>query len=81
MVCRVTLTVFLCFFGSSLALQGGLTQHFRSWLAANGYSDKVSLFTRDDLNGVGSYGGKQDDSTPVNHEPVIFIHGNSDEVS
>jgi hypothetical protein len=53
----------------------GMTQHFRNWLAANGYSGYN--FARDDAPG-GSYGGKQNDSDAVINQPVIFIHGNSD---
>lgn len=53
----------------------GLTSHFRSWIAANGYSSYD--FARDDLTG-GSYGGKLSASDTVVNQPVIFIHGNSD---
>lgn len=54
---------------------GGLSPHFRSWLEANGYGNRD--FARDDLPG-GSYGGRASDAdTPV-HQPVIFVHGNSD---
>lgn len=53
----------------------GLTSHFRSWLSANGYGSYD--FARTDLVG-GSYGGKSSDADTVTHEPVIFIHGNSD---
>ncbi len=52
-----------------------ITSHFQNWLAANGYS--AYDFARTDITG-GSYGGKTSNSTPVNRQPVIFIHGNSD---
>jgi triacylglycerol lipase len=60
---------------SPLQNSAGLTPHFRSWLAANGYSGYD--FARDDVAG-GSYGGKQSDADAVINQPVIFIHGNSD---
>ncbi|MCB0654288.1 MAG: lipase [Saprospiraceae bacterium] len=52
-----------------------LTVHFQNWLNANGYGGYN--FSRSDINGD-SYGGKVNNSTPVNKQPVIFIHGNSD---
>lgn len=52
-----------------------ITSHFQSWLSSNGYS--AYDFARTDIVG-GSYGGKTSNSTPVNRQPVIFIHGNSD---
>lgn len=62
-----------------LSISGGLTNHFSNWLDANGYAQ--FNFERSDLNNAdrnGSYGGKQNNGTPVNRQPVIFIHGNSD---
>jgi pimeloyl-ACP methyl ester carboxylesterase len=54
---------------------GGLSPHFRAWLDANGYgSDR---FARDDLPG-GSYGGRVSEADPVENQPVVFVHGNSD---
>ena len=52
-----------------------LTTHFQNWLNANGYGSYN--FSRNDITGD-SYGGKTSNSTPVNNQPVIFIHGNSD---
>ncbi len=52
-----------------------LSQHFQNWLNANGYGSYN--FSRSDITGD-SYGGKTNNSTPVNKQPVIFIHGNSD---
>lgn len=54
----------------------GFTNHFRTWLAANGYEPAYNL-VRDDLSG-GSYGGKASDADKVTKQPVIFVHGNSD---
>ena len=53
----------------------GLSDHFRTWLDAHGYSSQA--FARDDLPG-GSFGGRLGDQDTIAHEPVIFIHGNSD---
>lgn len=52
-----------------------MTPHFSRWLKANNY-EKYG-FERSDLEG-GAYGGKNSDSDSIKHEPVIFIHGNSD---
>ena len=50
-----------------------LTSHFQNWLNSNGYGGY------DFEGGYGdSYGGKASSSDPVNNQPVIFIHGNSD---
>lgn len=54
----------------------GLTPHFRAWLATNGYADID--FAREDLPG-GSFGGKRGDADSLVRQPVIFIHGNSDQ--
>ena len=56
-------------------IERGLTKHFTDWLSANGYGSFG--YDRTDLDG-GAYGGKSSDSDPINHKPVIFIHGNSD---
>jgi len=53
-----------------------LTQHFQNWLKNNGYSSYD--FVRSDLPG-GSFGGKQDDNDGPINNPIIFIHGNSDQ--
>ena len=53
----------------------GLTADFSNWLNKNGYGDYG--FERNDLVG-GAYGGKSSDDEKINHNPVIFIHGNSD---
>jgi hypothetical protein len=58
-----------------IPVQGGLTKDFTTWLSANGYASYG--FQRSDLIG-GSYGGKASATDTVVHEPVIFIHGNSD---
>lgn len=52
-----------------------ITPHFQSWLTANGYGGYN--FSNPNIDGD-SYGGKASNSTPVNRQPVIFIHGNSD---
>jgi len=53
----------------------GLSPHFRQWLAANGYA--AYNFPRDDIAG-GSYGGRWSVDDPIQHQPVVFVHGNSD---
>lgn len=53
----------------------GLTQNFVEWLDSNGYGEFD--FKREDLIG-GSFGGKESASEKINHQPVVFIHGNSD---
>lgn len=52
-----------------------ITPHFQNWLNANGYAEYG--FSNPNISGD-SYGGKADNNTPVNRQPVIFIHGNSD---
>ena len=54
----------------------GLTEHFISWLNDTKHYEPFN-FNRSDSIG-GSFGGKDDDDTPVNHRPIIFIHGTSD---
>ncbi len=58
-------------------LERGLTNHFISWLNDTGNYEAWG-FNRTDFFG-GSYGGKEDDSTPIKHRPIIFIHGNTDQ--
>lgn len=55
---------------------GGLSTHFRTWLEVNGYAPHD--FARDDLKG-GSYGGKDADDDALAQQPVVFVHGNSDQ--
>ncbi len=52
-----------------------LTTHFQNWLSANGYGSYN--FSNTSITGD-SYGGKTTNTSPVNKQPVIFIHGNSD---
>lgn len=61
--------------GRSVPANPSLTTHFQNWLNANGYSSYN--FVNPNITGD-SYGGKTSNSTPVNKQPVIFIHGNSD---
>jgi hypothetical protein len=58
-----------------ISLSPGLTPHFNQWLINNGYD--AFDFAQYSLYG-GSYGGKQNDNDAIIHDPVIFIHGNSD---
>ncbi|MEL6537424.1 MAG: alpha/beta fold hydrolase [Bacteroidota bacterium] len=51
-----------------------LSNHFQNWLSANGYGS-------DDFANGPSYGGRSSSSDPVNQQPVIFIHGNSDDAT
>jgi triacylglycerol lipase len=61
--------------GSVSSSMPGLTVDFRDWLAAHGYD--VTSFARDDLTG-GSFGGRATPGQPLTHDPVVFVHGNSD---
>ena len=65
----------LAYITSAQDLDRGLTKHFSNWLNANGYGQYG--FERTDLVG-GAFGGKSSDTDSVNHNPVIFFHGNSD---
>ena len=58
-----------------VAATASLTADFRAWLAAHKYD--VADLARDDLIG-GSFGGRAHAGEAVTHDPVIFIHGNSD---
>ena len=53
----------------------GLTTDFRNWLTANGYGSYN--FPHGEIAG-GSYGGRTVAGQTLAHDPVIFIHGNSD---
>jgi hypothetical protein len=53
-----------------------LTADFRAWLAASAYNSDA--FPRDDLGGQGSFGGRATAGQALAHDPVVFIHGNSD---
>ena len=57
------------------ALNQHFSNHFQTWLANN--SQFESDLTRLDIDG-GSFGGFIDETYPLEHEPVLFIHGNSD---
>ncbi len=61
--------------GDAAAQPPGLTADFRGWLAAHGYD--VAALARDDLVG-GSFGGRAAAGETLTHDPVVFIHGNSD---
>ncbi|MBV8517192.1 MAG: lipase [Acidobacteria bacterium] len=52
-----------------------LTPDFQKWLQTHGYG--AYDFARADVPG-GSFGGRTSARQRVRHEPVIFIHGNSD---
>jgi pimeloyl-ACP methyl ester carboxylesterase len=58
------------------AAPAGLTADFRAWLAASAY--RGDDFPRDDLGGQGSFGGRTSAGQALAHDPVVFIHGNSD---
>ena len=53
----------------------GLSADFRTWIEENGYAHFD--FPRDDLAG-GSYGGREFADQPLQNQPVVFVHGNSD---
>ena len=56
----------------------GFTADFRAFLAAsptyNGFD-----FPRSDLASVNGYGGRVTAGAPVTHDPIVFVHGNSDQ--
>lgn len=49
---------------------------FQIWLKNHNY--KVDDFVRSEFGTYGSYGGKINSDDPINNQPVIFVHGNSD---
>uniref|UniRef100_A0A914UKQ4 Lipase n=1 Tax=Plectus sambesii TaxID=2011161 RepID=A0A914UKQ4_9BILA len=53
-----------------------ITPDFQTWLSNNGYSG--DNFARAELGTWGSTGGKISPNQAISHQPVIFIHGNSD---
>jgi hypothetical protein len=56
----------------------GLSADFRHWLKANGYA--ACDFGRDRLAG-GSFGGRSFANEPIEHTPVVFVHGSGDRAS
>lgn len=66
------------FAGAVPEYKRGLTDHFITWLNDTGDYEPFG-FNRTDFFG-GSFGGKVDDSTPILRRPVIFIHGNGDQI-
>lgn len=46
------------------------------WSFRNGYGN--FSYDRPDLGSTGSFGGKKFDGDIVLHQPVVFVHGNSD---
>jgi len=75
----VALVLVLSAFSAFAQLSGdpavGLTTDFRNWLTANGYGSYN--FPHGEISG-GSYGGRTFAGQALAHDPVIFIHGNSD---
>uniref|UniRef100_A0A914WVV3 Triacylglycerol lipase n=1 Tax=Plectus sambesii TaxID=2011161 RepID=A0A914WVV3_9BILA len=61
---------------SAYGQTGPFTADFQKWLSANGYGS--DNFNRPDLGNWASFGGKTTSSQKLHHDPVIFIHGNSD---
>ena len=55
----------------------GLTADFRAFLAGNPTYASFD-FARGDLGGTTSYGGRVAAGDAVTHEPIVFVHGNSD---
>jgi len=74
-VASVVFVLIICVASMGAAVQPGLTPDFESWLESNGYGGYS--FMRADVAG-GSFGGRISGNDPVVHDPVIFIHGNSD---
>lgn len=62
--------------GQNSTYQRGLTDHFISFLDRTGNYYPYN-FNRTQFFG-GSFGGKENDSTPITKAPVIFIHGAAD---
>ena len=56
-----------------LGYERGLTNHFINWLNDVGGYEPYN-FNRSDFFG-GSFGGKDDDDTPIVRRPVVFVHG------
>ena len=54
----------------------GLTDHFIAWLNRTSEYEYYG-FNRSDFFG-GSFGGKENDETPIKHRPIVFVHGNTD---
>lgn len=68
-----------CSLGEPLAgplAHAGLTPHLRRWLEQQGLAGYD--FPRDDLDG-GSFGGRESGDDAVRQQPVVFVHGNSDQ--
>jgi len=61
---------------ASADVPGQLTDDFKTWLVTHGYGGYG--FARTDLVG-GSFGGKSWSAPTVDREPVIFVHGASDQ--
>lgn len=75
---KLNVTLFFlsaCIFTSFAELERGLTPDFMAFLNDNGYGSYG--YDRSDLEG-GSFGGKASKDEVLTHDPVIFIHGNSD---
>lgn len=72
------LTVAVSLITTSKAYERGLTDHFVNWLSdVAGY--EPYNFNRTEFFG-GSFGGKDNDSSPVARRPVVFIHGTAGRV-
>ncbi|PAA66204.1 hypothetical protein BOX15_Mlig027840g1 [Macrostomum lignano] len=77
--CRILLCLSALPLPAVLAIDSGLTSHFRLWLSNNGFN--AAALARDDLAGGasgGSFGGRRAATDRVTRDPVIFVHGNSD---
>eukprot|EP00347_Sterkiella_histriomuscorum_P002272 403368794 len=62
--------------GQETFYKRGLTDHFVDWLNAN-KNYYPYHFNRTEFFG-GSFGGKENDTTPIARRPVIFVHGGAD---
>lgn len=47
-----------------------------AWLNDTAHYEPYN-FNRTEFFG-GSFGGKEDDSTPIKRRPIVFVHGNAD---
>jgi triacylglycerol lipase len=65
-----------CSSAEGAEVQGGLSAHFQGWLSGSSYQDHD--FLRAELS-TGSFGGFASATDCAVLQPVVFVHGNSDQ--
>jgi hypothetical protein len=60
------------------AIHGPFTSDFVEFLDGLGLDPTGRRLDRPDLAQYGSFGGKMDPTAELEHDPVVFVHGNSD---